>query len=908
MPIVEHRGFAAFAAGRFDDGGSNLYVNAHGEIERIHRTDLDGDGFPDIITPNTHGHLERGPTRIFRAEGAAGPGPDSTWAITDLPNDSGWRSRVADVDGDGYQDLIVVNGENGVTSELPSYVYWGGPGGLTGELTILPTVGAYDVAAVNVAGHGDGRLDLVMPSAWTDHHNPGLPRPIHVFIQVEPRQFEDRGAASGVTSVAGLSIAAGSLRGDGVLDLVIANLYSAYDLDADSFVWMGRPGGGFEAEPIRLPTRAASVVRLADLDGDGLPEVIFAGGDQVLVYWNRGGRISPTDVTRLDVPGYETQFQRGAVGAAVADVDGDGRPELVLITRRGVEIRRADALDRVATLLPLRFGIRVEAEDLDGDGRPELLVSVYQDEATHDVPSRIYWNGPGGLDADRWTPLPAAGVMGIATGDLDGDGRPEVIVNVTMQGPTSSWSEFPTYVYFGGPGRAFRADQRLEIPSGGEVYAYAIADLDLDGYADLVLARIFGLRIFRGGPNGISPDDWYELPISDPEALIMQVHVADLNHDGWLDLVAIVQTYDDRPETRARSTRIFWGGPDGYSVDRQSVLPTYSTGSAALADLDGDGYLDLVVAEKTNELVVHHGGPGESWPSGRTTRIPLDSRGHPASVSVADLDRDGFLDLVIGLAGHYARSPESFLVLWGGPDGFSPDRALRYDGGYSPGQLTVADVDGDGRLELIVPAYSAAASRRLPWEIHSLDGRQLRGEPQRFPGLGSCQILPLDFDGDGRVDLLVSNHRDDDVHTAPMELYWNGPEGFSSANVTRLPAMGPHYLTIRDPGNTVDRLPVERYISSAIALHGARAVEMSWDAEVPAETHLTFEVRSATSVPDLDRAAWEAVPAPGDQSAAGPRVGLAGIAGDGFLQYRASFESRTAARSPSLRAVRLHLE
>jgi len=303
-----------------------------------------------------------------------------------------------------------------------------------------------------------------------------------------------------------------------------------------------------------------------------------------------------------------------------------------------------------------------------------------------------------------------------------------------------------------------------------------------------------------------------------------------------------------------------------------------------------------VVAEKTNELVVHHGGPGRGWPSGRTTRIPLDTRGHPDSVSIADLDGDGHLDLVVGIAGHYARSAESFMVLWGGPDGYSPDRALRHDGGYSPGQITVADVDGDGRLELLVPAYSAAASRRLPWEIHHLNGRELAGDPQRFPGLGSCQILPIDFDGDGRVDLLVSNHRDDDVHTAPMEIYWNGPDGISAAHVTRLPAMGPHYLTIRDPGNARDRTPVERYVSPPIALGGVTPQAMEWDADVPEGTRLTFELRSAASEALRADAPWVdvgAAPAP-----------LSLPAGTAFVQYRAAFWSPTGARSPRLRSVR----
>lgn len=211
----------------------------------------------------------------------------------------------------------------------------------------------------------------------------------------------------------------------------------------------------------------------------------------------------------------------------------------------------------------------------------------------------------------------------------------------------------------------------------------------------------------------------------------------------------------------------------------------------------------------------------------------------------------------------------------------------------------MADVDGDGRLELIVPAYSAAASRRLPWWIHRLDGRALAGDPQAFPGLGSCQVLPIDFDGDGRVDLLVSNHRDDDVHTAPMELYWNGPDGISTANVTRLPALGPHYLTIRDPYNARDRTPVERYTSPPVSLQGRRVVGLEWDAEVPDGTSLTFEIRSAVSEAALEDEEWLDL---GDTPTA-----LALPAATSVVQYRASFVSRTAARSPRLRQVRIIL-
>ena len=115
-----HAGLEEFNQGRFDNGGDNLYVDATGAMQTIHRTDVNGDGHVDLVFPNSHGYIERGPTWIY-----SGPGADGgDWGRQELPNDSGWMSRVCDVDGDGFMDLIVINGENGVTSELDSYVYW----------------------------------------------------------------------------------------------------------------------------------------------------------------------------------------------------------------------------------------------------------------------------------------------------------------------------------------------------------------------------------------------------------------------------------------------------------------------------------------------------------------------------------------------------------------------------------------------------------------------------------------------------------------------------------------------------------------------------------------------------------------------------------------------------------------
>ena len=318
----QHGGFVDFSRGRFETGGENLYVNAKGEIETIHRTGLLNNGRVDIVLPNSHGYIERGPTWIYKpAMGvcaaacrdgltpARSEGED--WPRRELPNDSGWMSRVVDLDGDGCNDLVVVNGENGVTSELDSYVYWGGPEGLTEERAALPTIGAYDVAVVDV--DGDGRLDLVFPSAWRDHHSAGVPLLLKVYRQSRPREFEDASEQFNLIGVGAVSVACADLNHNGKPDLVVANYRSHFEYDTDSFVYWGT-GCGFDSQqPMRLPTHYATQVLTADLNGDGFDEIIFSGGHQVWIYWNDAGRFSCARRTIIEVEGNSSMFALGAV-------------------------------------------------------------------------------------------------------------------------------------------------------------------------------------------------------------------------------------------------------------------------------------------------------------------------------------------------------------------------------------------------------------------------------------------------------------------------------------------------------------------------------------------------------------------------------------------------------------------
>lgn len=179
---IEHRGHAAFSQGTFGNGGANLFVDAGGAVRRIMDNDLNGDGLFDIVLPNSHGYIERGPTYLYSRR-------SGDWSKRELPHDSGWMPRIADLDGDGYPDLIIANGENGVSSELTSYVYWGGPQGLTGEWTAFDTFGAYDAAVARIGGFA--LPVLVFTTAWLDHHNAGVPLRQKIYVQTAPRQFRD---------------------------------------------------------------------------------------------------------------------------------------------------------------------------------------------------------------------------------------------------------------------------------------------------------------------------------------------------------------------------------------------------------------------------------------------------------------------------------------------------------------------------------------------------------------------------------------------------------------------------------------------------------------------------------------------------------------------------------------------
>ena len=443
---------------------------------------------------------------------------------------------------------------------------------------------------------------------------------------------------------------------------------------------------------------------------------------------------------------------------------------------------------------------------------------------------------------------------------------------------------------------------------GAELTPYVLANLDLDGYADLAFVSPEGLSIFHNGPDGLAPDRYSILPSRGE--MTHYVLVDDFNHDGWLDLLAVAYTYDDKPETLANSSVIFYGSPDGFSPERSTVLPTYCGGNAQLADVNRDAWLDIIVYNKRGYLEMYLGGP-DGHAAERMWKVPLEGSGAGgvAAITCADLNSNGWLDLIFVVMGHYTRGDSGFYVLYGGPDGYAADRMQFHPTEASSILVSVADVNNDGNLDLLVPAYSTKFTQELPAHIFWGDGKGFDFEnPLAIPCDSSCAFMAVDISGNGYLDLLTVCHRNDLGHQVDSLLFRNGPEGLSFDRVTRLPGLGPHLTSPRDFGNAYTREPLENYISPAHNLKSLKPAGFSWKANTPDKTQFKFQLRWAESEAGLEGAHWIGPSGEGSfYKTSGERIrGPERTAG--WLQYKATFVSLNGCHSSKLEEVRMDFE
>lgn len=435
--------------------------------------------------------------------------------------------------------------------------------------------------------------------------------------------------------------------------------------------------GGWRASPV-----------VADLDGDGVTELLAPREGLILVYdWDGAVRL------RLEVPG------RVWASPIVVDLIPE-RPGLEIVATVRGALFAWDAQGAALAGFPVTAVDELRslaAGDLDGDGDLELVVASTRTVTapgapTGDVLYAFHHDGSavagfppiggGASGCDDWCFSAGAFDQNLAVGDLDGDGRDEVVLTQdnayfsVHRGTGEVWPsagifDFPTRVLgvrmmhdYALSQQGYPNDEQRDLQAHGTNSPPAIADLDGDGVPELVMVtsaqtanqldRERGVALWVLRPDGTRPPGW-ESPLHLPAYLAglgvfeganlpeasQAVAIADIDPSPGLEVV--FPGLDGQLHAASASGVLLWSL---RITDSTQVL----VAAPVIADLSGDGRPEIVVTTWGPAAGAHAltivSAAGEAL-----HRVPLPDPGSMAAPTIADANGDGVLEIVVNVSG-----------------------------------------------------------------------------------------------------------------------------------------------------------------------------------------------------------------------------------------------------------------
>jgi hypothetical protein len=695
-------------------------------------------------------------------DGGAGPGaPDGVRFLTrrqrELQEKPEWV-LAEDVDGDGRAELVAATLSPG---ELRGWR--GAPGGPGAELFRV-AIGAYPLRPILLAPDAQGRRTLVVASrarrelAWLDPLAaeparaalalPSVPRALaagdlggdgarELVLVCDQRLLAwvpERGGALATTALADELPRCVHVIGDG--RGVVVGFQSTRRLALHPSVDGALGAAARTVELGGIPRAFAE----GDLDGDGDPELAVAGGDEHLwVFgWGTGGGADgwfddpPLVWTTASIP----------LDVKIADGDGDGRAEVYVLHAGDLSVSVLGELGRAGP------GARdsgysgqtprsMALADLDGDGLLDVALANRDSVAV----SVLYGRGGGALQRDRHAPV-GGFPNGLAVLDLDADGRLDVL---------SLNSKDDTLTTLLARGGALAPQRR--IPVGPAPRGARALDLDGDGRQDLVLlcVDLAGgrlVRLFGDGAGGLARRSAAPDLALGPTPRDVLPH--DVDGDGTPELLVVD---DERDELL-----VVAGDPAGaLAVTARAALPS-RPGALEELEFDGDPRPEVAVAlgGSGRRGVVVGEFDGGVW---RELRL-IPAAGAPFDLALADLDGDGVLDLAcLALADPQSKQGrvQGLFFDGAGSVALSAPRPTS----LAPRHVVAADLDRDGSAEVLVAAQYAHIVN-----LYRVQARELAREDDVGMGIGPMALALLDVDGDGWLDLVAANGHADDVSLA----------------------------------------------------------------------------------------------------------------------------------------------
>ncbi len=573
----------------------------------------------------------------------------------------------------------------------------------------------------------------------------------------------------GVQTLEGSNGVVADVDGDGDDDLILA--------DRDVY-WLEQGSqGGIAAAHVILPGRAGIALIAEDMDGDGDMDLLFGRTETPgvrTIEWieNRsGGRFAETPEV------LDTLFGNEFITVDRLDADQDGRMDVLIYTAGGSTLdwyrnEGSGVFSSRAPLVPIpvpnaRMG---QSFDLGLDGDLDFLFPTS---------GNGIWivENLGALSFAPPTPLDVAVaiVQTAAFEDLDGDGQRDLLI---LHGDLNIFGQFSTLsVYLGQGAGSLGPRQELYYandPFEQDLGTPRLADLDGDGDMDLAFTGSSkNVLVMENQGAGA-----FSAPVPVPLTVGSEYRLLDL---GELDGQPGVDAFVLR-ESSDEIVQVLGGAPGPTFDVASDVLKWDSRDGFQMGDIDGDGDVDVVFGDRTQRLGINDG-------LGHLESVDLPAAvGFNTDVSLADLDDDGDLDLLVLNFSGDARWFDNLGALVFGPSQSLDISALNLD------QLRGIDVDGDGMVDIVSTNDNFAWSRNLgagmfaPFALLGMD----------FGDTEEAEFT--DLDGDGDVDALTVERTSTNLvlRVGLNQTPVGGPADFQTSVVSSYPGFFPMDLSAGD--------------------------------------------------------------------------------------------------------------
>ncbi len=351
---------------------------------------------------------------------------------------------------------------------------------------------------------------------------------------------------------------------------------------------------------------------------------------------------------------------------------------------------------------------------------------------------------------------------GVAAADLDGDGRLDLTSGDTVN---------DVFYWFAGDGKGGFRRHVVQAKEPGWFERHAVGDVDGDGRPDLVVVKNLHGEIvwFRNGGKPRQAGNWTRHVLATKFPRAYDVALGDFNGDGKLDVAA----------SAWRGNQLAWFANSGKPAEGEWVRHILDenvaeTRTVRVADFNGDGRPDVLGTASGADLVAWYENPGPA--AKKWTRHVIDDRSpRPIHGHATDMDGDGDADVVLAL-GMSAPSgrKDTHQVVWYENVG-KPGKGAAWkkhgigmlEGAF---EAVAGDLNGDGKPDVAATSWGEAG--RVVWFENPGDPAgewTMHVLKEKWPRAN--QVIVADLDGDGRPDLIATAER------GANELRWWHNEG-----------------------------------------------------------------------------------------------------------------------------------